>query len=56
MHELYWKQRRFGYFCSRGNELDIRDAAERYMPEGNNLIILSGKEYGSGSLRGWAAK
>ncbi|XP_075172703.1 cytoplasmic aconitate hydratase isoform X2 [Anomaloglossus baeobatrachus] len=36
--------------------LDIFDAAERYMQAGQNLIILTGKEYGSGSSRDWAAK
>jgi aconitate hydratase len=39
-----------------GEELDIWDAAERYMQEGHKLIILAGKEYGSGSSRDWAAK
>ncbi|XP_053321857.1 cytoplasmic aconitate hydratase [Spea bombifrons] len=36
--------------------LDIYDAAERYQQAGHNLIILTGKEYGSGSSRDWAAK
>ncbi|KAM4808981.1 cytoplasmic aconitate hydratase isoform 1-T1 [Rhinophrynus dorsalis] len=36
--------------------LDIFDAAERYQQDGQNLIILTGKEYGSGSSRDWAAK
>lgn len=36
--------------------LDIFDAAERYMQAGDNLILLTGKEYGSGSSRDWAAK
>ncbi|XP_072260516.1 cytoplasmic aconitate hydratase isoform X2 [Pyxicephalus adspersus] len=36
--------------------LDIFDAAERYQQAGQNLIILTGKEYGSGSSRDWAAK
>ena len=39
-----------------GEELPIWDAAERYMADGVPLIILSGKEYGSGSSRDWAAK
>jgi len=39
-----------------GEELAIFDAAERYQKEGNQLIILAGKEYGSGSSRDWAAK
>ena len=36
--------------------MDIFDAAERYRSENRELIIISGKEYGSGSSRDWAAK
>ncbi|MGE0452824.1 MAG: aconitate hydratase AcnA [Vicinamibacteria bacterium] len=36
--------------------LDIYDAAERYRSEGTPLVVLAGKEYGSGSSRDWAAK
>ncbi|XP_003747109.1 cytoplasmic aconitate hydratase [Galendromus occidentalis] len=39
-----------------GEELDIFDAATRYKENGDQLIILAGKEYGSGSSRDWAAK
>eukprot|EP00397_Hematodinium_sp_SG-2012_P004408 GEMP01004420.1.p1 GENE.GEMP01004420.1~~GEMP01004420.1.p1 ORF type:complete len:894 (+),score=213.56 GEMP01004420.1:100-2781(+) len=39
-----------------GEILDIFDAAKKYMDEGHPLIILGGKEYGSGSSRDWAAK
>jgi aconitate hydratase len=39
-----------------GEEMTIFDAAERYASEGVPLIILAGKEYGSGSSRDWAAK
>ncbi|KAM7313156.1 cytoplasmic aconitate hydratase isoform X1 [Ixodes scapularis] len=39
-----------------GEEMDIFDAAERYRQEGVPLVILAGKEYGSGSSRDWAAK
>ncbi len=34
----------------------IYDASERYQAEGTGLVILAGKEYGSGSSRDWAAK
>jgi aconitate hydratase len=37
-----------------GEEMTIFDAAERY--RGTPLIVLAGKEYGSGSSRDWAAK
>ncbi|XP_030044853.1 cytoplasmic aconitate hydratase-like, partial [Microcaecilia unicolor] len=36
--------------------IDIFDAAERYQQAGHPLIVLAGKEYGSGSSRDWAAK
>ena len=36
--------------------MDVFDAAERYRQEGRQLIILAGKDYGSGSSRDWAAK
>jgi len=37
-------------------QMSIYDAAMRYRQEGFPLIILAGKEYGSGSSRDWAAK
>jgi len=39
-----------------GDEITIFDASERYRSEGVPLIVLAGKEYGSGSSRDWAAK
>ena len=39
-----------------GEGMSIFDAAEKYREEGVPLIILAGKEYGSGSSRDWAAK
>src|SRR2546421_5992333 len=39
-----------------GDELTIYDASQRYLAEGVPLIVLAGKEYGSGSSRDWAAK
>ncbi|XP_003695791.1 cytoplasmic aconitate hydratase [Apis florea] len=37
-------------------EMDVFDAAELYIKDQTPLIILVGKEYGSGSSRDWAAK
>ncbi|HEY8738501.1 MAG TPA: aconitate hydratase AcnA [Candidatus Dormibacteraeota bacterium] len=37
-------------------EMTVFDAAERYRAEGVPLIVIAGKEYGSGSSRDWAAK
>jgi aconitate hydratase len=39
-----------------GEELFIYDAAMRYGREGTPLVVLAGREYGSGSSRDWAAK
>jgi len=39
-----------------GETLSIFDAAMKYKAAGTSLIILAGKEYGSGSSRDWAAK
>jgi len=43
-------------YLPNGEELDIFDASLRYQENGNDLIIIAGKEYGSGSSRDWAAK
>jgi len=39
-----------------GETLPIYDAAMRYKEEGTPLIVIAGKEYGTGSSRDWAAK
>ncbi len=39
-----------------GEQSSIFEASERYLAEGVPLLILAGKEYGSGSSRDWAAK
>jgi aconitate hydratase A / 2-methylisocitrate dehydratase len=39
-----------------GEQMTIYDAAMRYQEEGVPLVVLAGKEYGSGSSRDWAAK
>ncbi len=39
-----------------GERMTIFDASERYRADGTPLIVLAGKEYGSGSSRDWAAK
>ncbi len=50
---------REGYFTRHfpdGTEVTIFEAAERYRSEGVPLVVLAGKEYGTGSSRDWAAK
>jgi aconitate hydratase len=39
-----------------GEEMTIYDASLRYQKENIPLVVLAGKEYGSGSSRDWAAK
>src|SRR5438552_2506986 len=39
-----------------GAEMTIFDASEKYLAESVPLVIIAGKEYGSGSSRDWAAK
>jgi aconitate hydratase len=39
-----------------GDVISMYDAAMRYIEAGTPLVILAGKEYGSGSSRDWAAK
>jgi aconitate hydratase len=39
-----------------GEEMTIFEASERYLAEDVPLIVIAGKEYGSGSSRDWAAK
>jgi aconitate hydratase len=41
---------------AEGEVMSIYDAAQRYREDGVPLVILAGKEYGSGSSRDWAAK
>jgi aconitate hydratase len=43
-------------FTKGGEQSTIYDAAQSYAAAGTPLVILSGKEYGSGSSRDWAAK
>ena len=39
-----------------GDELPIYDASMRYQADGTQLVVIAGKEYGTGSSRDWAAK
>jgi len=39
-----------------GEEMTIYDASQRYLAEGTPLVVIAGREYGSGSSRDWAAK
>ena len=39
-----------------GEQTTIFDASRRYLDEGTPLVVIAGKEYGTGSSRDWAAK
>jgi aconitate hydratase len=43
-------------FTAGGEQTTIYDAAQHYAAAGTPLVVLAGKEYGSGSSRDWAAK
>jgi aconitate hydratase len=43
-------------YLPSGEVMSIYDAAMRYLADGTPLLVLAGKEYGSGSSRDWAAK
>jgi len=44
------------FTSAEGNQSFIYDASQNYQAQGTPLVILAGKEYGSGSSRDWAAK
>ncbi|MGI8901969.1 MAG: aconitate hydratase [Nocardioides sp.] len=43
-------------FSARGEVTSVFEASESYLEAGTPLVVLAGKEYGSGSSRDWAAK
>lgn len=46
----------FAPYLPTGEVMSIYDAAMRYRADGVGLLVLAGKEYGTGSSRDWAAK
>jgi aconitate hydratase len=55
-NQLVEKQGGFTRHFPDGEETTIYEAAMKYADEGVPLVVLAGKEYGSGSSRDWAAK
>ena len=51
-------QKEGGYttYFPGNEEMPVYEAAMKYQNDGTNLVVLAGKEYGSGSSRDWAAK
>jgi aconitate hydratase len=46
----------FTRYLPSGEQMSIFDASMKYQKDGTPLVILAGKEYGTGSSRDWAAK
>ncbi len=55
-NQLVTKEGGFTKYLPDGEEMPVYDAAMKYKENGTPLIVLAGKEYGSGSSRDWAAK
>jgi aconitate hydratase len=55
-NQLIEKEGGYTKHIPSGQEMSVFEASEKYMAENIPLIILAGKEYGSGSSRDWAAK
>ncbi|MBI1214720.1 MAG: aconitate hydratase AcnA, partial [Alphaproteobacteria bacterium] len=53
---LSGKEGGYTRFIPTGEEMPIYDAAMKYIEAGTPLIVVAGKEYGTGSSRDWAAK
>ena len=55
-NKLATKEGSYTRFLPTGEEMSVYDASVKYKEAGIPLIVLAGKEYGSGSSRDWAAK
>ena len=55
-NKLAEKEGGFTKYLPTGEETSVYDAAMKYKTTNTALVVLAGKEYGSGSSRDWAAK
>lgn len=55
-NQLVDKEGGYTRYIPTGETMTVFDAAQKYKAENTPLIVLAGKEYGSGSSRDWAAK
>jgi aconitate hydratase len=55
-NQLVEREGGFTRHIPSGEEMTIYEAAMKYAEDGVSLVVLAGKEYGSGSSRDWAAK
>ncbi len=55
-NKLSSKEGGYTRYIPEGEEMSVYEASVKYRSSGTPLIVLAGKEYGSGSSRDWAAK
>lgn len=55
-NKLAKKEGGYTTYLPTGEEMTVFDASTKYKKDGTPLVVLAGKEYGSGSSRDWAAK
>ncbi|HLS29945.1 MAG TPA: aconitate hydratase AcnA [Flavobacteriaceae bacterium] len=55
-NQLVDKEGGYTIHIPSGEEMTVFDAAQKYKEDNTPLVVLTGKEYGSGSSRDWAAK
>ncbi len=55
-NQLVDKEGGYTKYLPTGEEMTVYDAAQKYKADQTPLVVLAGKEYGSGSSRDWAAK
>jgi aconitate hydratase len=55
-NKLASKEGGYTFYLPSGEELSVYDASVKYKETQTPLLVLAGKEYGSGSSRDWAAK
>ena len=55
-NKLALKEGGYTTYLPTGKEMSVYDAAVKYKEKNTPLVVLAGKEYGSGSSRDWAAK
>ncbi len=55
-NQIATKEGGFTTYFPDNQEMSVFDASMKYQNDGTDLIVLAGKEYGSGSSRDWAAK
>ena len=55
-NQIATKEGGYTTYFPTNQEMSVFDASLKYQDDGTDLIVLAGKEYGSGSSRDWAAK